>query len=171
MQVRVAGESDIAELSAIGARVFWDAYGGTAPHEHIAGHVASYFSEEYLAAEMGRDEVTYVLAEEAGNCAGLIKVRDSAVPELITAASAMEVQQLYVSMDFQRRGVGVLLMDQAVATAKRKGVDGLWLSVWEAADWATSFYQKYGFTSQGEIPFMLVDTEFVDFLMWLPVGD
>ena len=112
-----------------------------------------------------------LMAEEGGQCAGLVKVRESAVPELISAASVMEVQQLYVSTDFQRRGIGALLMDQAVTTARNRGVDGIWLSVWKDADWARNFYEKYGFTSQGEISFLLNTTEFTDLLMWLPVGD
>lgn len=171
MLIRVASESDVAELSAIGARVFWDAYGGTAPDEEIEGYVSSFFSEAYIRNEIVRPEVTYHMAVENEQCAGLVKVRDSKVPELIDAAATMEVQQLYVSMDFQRRGIGALLLDEAVATAKNKGVDGLWLSVWEDADWATNFYEKYGFASQGDIPFMLASTKFVDHLMWLPVGD
>ena len=171
MQIRVACESDVAELSIIGARVFWDAYGGTAPDEEIKNHIAEYFSEDYIRRELDRSSVTYLMAVENGRCAGLIKVRDSDVPELLTADSVMEVQQLYVSMDFQRRGIGALLLDEAVTTAKNKGVDGIWLSVWEDADWATSFYENYGFTSQGDVPFMLASTKFVDHLMWLPVGD
>lgn len=171
MQVRVANEPDVAELSAIGSRVFWDAYGGTAPDREIEGHVASYFSEDYIAREIVRPEVVYHMAVENDQCAGIVKVRNSDVPELVDAASTMEVQQLYVSPDFQRRGVGALLVDQAVITARNKGVDGLWLSCWEDADWAKSFYDKYGFTSLGKIPFMLDVTEYTDYLMWLPVGD
>ena len=171
MQIRVASVSDVAELSAIGARVFWDAYGGTAPDEDIKNHITRYFGEAYIRRELGRSSVTYLMAVENGQCAGMIKVRDSGVPELLTADSVMEVQQLYVSTDIQRRGIGALLLDEAVTTAKNKGVDGLWLSVWEDADWATSFYEKYGFTSQGDISFILASTEYTDHLMWLPVGD
>ena len=171
MQVRDANVSDISELSAVGSSVFWNAYGGTAPDDEIANHVSSYFSEDYIANEIVRPEVVYHMAVENGQCAGIIKVRDSDVPELVVAASTMEVQQLYVSPDFQRRGIGALLLDQAVITAKNKGADGLWLSCWEDADWAKSFYDKYGFTSLGIIPFMLDVTEYNDHLMWLPVGD
>jgi diamine N-acetyltransferase len=171
MLIRVASESDVAELSAIGSKVFWDAYGGTAPDEDIEDHVSSFFSEEYIQNEIVRHEVTYHMAVENDRCAGLIKVRDSKVPELIDAAATMEVQQLYVSTDFQRRGIGALLLDEAVTTAKNRGVDGVWLSVWEDADWATSFYDKYGFTSKGDITFVLASTEYTDHLMWLPVGD
>ena len=171
MLIRVASESDVAALSAIGTRVFWDAYGGTAPDEDIEDHVSSYFSEEYIQNEIVRPDVTYHMAVENEQCAGLVKIRDSEVPELIDAAATVEVQQLYVSTDFQRRGIGALLLDEAVTTAINRGVDGIWLSVWEDADWATPFYEKYGFTSQGDISFILASTKYTDHLMWLPVGD
>ena len=171
MLIRVASDSDVAELSAIGSSVFWDAYGKTAPDEDIEEHVSSFFSEEYIQNEIVRPEVTYHMAVENDQCAGLIKIRDSKVPELIDAAATMEVQQLYVSTDFQRRGIGALLLDEAVTTAIGRGVDGIWLSVWEDADWATGFYEKYGFASKGDITFVLASTEYTDHLMWLPVGD
>jgi ribosomal protein S18 acetylase RimI-like enzyme len=110
------------------------------------------------------------MATEDERCAGIVKVRDSDVPASVVAESAVEVQQLYVSMDFQRRGVGALLLDAVVAATRSRGIDGIWLSVWTDAEWATNFYFKYGFTSQAEIPFLLASTEFIDHLMWLPVG-
>jgi ribosomal protein S18 acetylase RimI-like enzyme len=170
LRIRLATASDAPELSAIGSRVFWDAYGGTAPDDDIAAHVESYFSESAVSAEILRPDVTYFMATENKRCAGLVKVRDSDVPASVVAESAVEVQQLYVSMDFQRRGVGALLLDAVVAATRSRGIDGIWLSVWTDAEWATNFYFKYGFTSQAEIPFLLASTEFIDHLMWLPVG-
>ena len=170
LKIRFANAADAPELAAIGSRVFWDAYGGTAPDDDIADHVEGYFSESVVRAEISRPDVTYFMASEDGRCAGLVKMRDSDVPALVLADSAVEVQQLYVSMDFQRRGVGALLLDAVVAATRMRGIDGIWLSVWTDADWATKFYFKYGFESRGEIPFMLATTEFIDHLMWLPVG-
>ncbi len=170
LKIRLATAADAPELSAIGSRVFWDAYGGTAPDDDIADHMEAHFSESVVQAEISRPEVTYFMATEDDRCAGLVKMRDSDVPELVLADSAVEVQQLYVSMDFQRRGIGALLLDAVVAAARMRGVDGIWLSVWTDADWATKFYFKYGFESRGEISFSLAATEFIDHLMWLPVG-
>ena len=171
LNVRVAGRDDIAVLAAIGSAVFWDAYGGTAPDADIASHVASYFSEDAVAAAMAGDGANYLMAVDGEHCAGLVKMRDGDVPPLVTAESVVEIQQLYVAMDFQRRGIGALLLDHVVAATRVRGIAGIWLSVWTQADWATNFYLKYGFTSLGEIRFRLADTDFVDHLMWLPVNE
>ena len=71
---------------------------------------------------------------------------------------------------WQRKGIGRALMDWAVATAREQGRAGLWLSVWQDADWATAFYQRYGFRQVGTAEFWLGRTRFEDDLMWLDLG-
>ena len=88
---------------------------------------------------------------------------------LSATAAASEVQQVYVRTDCQRMGVGRGLMDAAVEASKQRGAAGVWLSVWKKAQWATSFYVGYGFSSLGETPFHIGKTRYTDFLMWLPL--
>jgi ribosomal protein S18 acetylase RimI-like enzyme len=109
------------------------------------------------------------MAEQRDACAGLIKLRYGQKRALLPAENVCEVQQLYVAPDFQRRGIGRLLMDSAMAHARKAGAQGMFLSVWSEADWATSFYAKYGYQSLGEVPFVLGTIEYTDWLMWLPI--
>lgn len=169
LDIRVAGPDDIPVLATIGSAVFWDTYGGTAPQKNIACHVESYFSETAVRAEMLLPQVTYLIATENGRCAGLVKMRDSEIPALVPTDSAVEVQQLYVSMDFQRRGIGRLLMDEVTVAVRTRGIAGIWLRSWSEADWANAFYTNYGFTSLGKTTFEVADTKFIDNLMWLPL--
>jgi len=168
IRIRVADASDVQQLSALGRQVFIDTYSGTAPARDIQSHVDKYFGESTISQDITHASVQYLLAMGDESIAGLVKLRESEIPTLIPAPNAIEVQQLYVSTDFQRMGVGRRLMDSAVETAKDWGSAGIWLSVWTHANWATSFYVGYGFTSLGEIPFMLGDTEHADHVMWLP---
>ena len=171
MDIRRATNSDVSELSTLSSQVFLSAYGGTAPDQDIASHVESCFSEAVVGVEILRDDVCYLMAVEGQRCAGMLKIRDGDLPDILRGQSVTEVQQLYVSLDYQRRGVGGLLLDAAVAATRERGINGIWLSVWADADWAMNFYTRYGFTSLAEIPFMMADTEFVDHVMWLPVSN
>jgi len=171
LDIRRATTSDVSELSALSSQVFLSAYGGTAPEQDIASHVESYFSAAVVGTEILRDDVSYLMAVDGQSCAGMLKIREGNLPDVLRGQSVVEVQQLYVSLDFQRRGVGGLLLDAAVAETRERGISGIWLSVWADADWAMNFYMRYGFTSLAEIPFMMADTEFVDNVMWLPVSD
>lgn len=171
IRIRIADRKDVPILSAAGRQAFVDAYSGWASVDDIERHVEHYFGEASISSEIELTSVRYLLASDGQSCAGLVKLRAGDVPEQVSAATAVEVQQLYVSTGYQRHGIGRRLMDRAVATAKGWGSAGIWLSVWTEADWATSFYFKYGFVSVGEIPFMLGNTEYVDYLMWLPFDD
>ena len=167
--VRVAVREDVPGLAALGRSVFLATYGPTSDPDDIDMHLQRHFSEAAVSAAMTDPDVQYLVATEGDSYAGLVKLRDNATHALVPATSAIEVQQVYVSTEHQRKGVGRALMDAAVETASRRGVAGVWLSVWRRADWATSFYTDYGFRSLGEVSFDIGTTRYVDFLMWLPI--
>lgn len=167
VSVRKAGPADVASLSRVGWQSFEDAYRGTADDGDIDVHLDAYFSERAIRRELALPNVNYYLAECDGDCAGLIKLRQGEVPPPLTCDSAIEVQQVYVASEFHRRGIGHALLDAATTFGTRQGVDGLWLSVWTHAEWATRFYAGYGYVVKGEIPFTLGKSEFTDYLMWL----
>lgn len=167
LDVRTATVDDIVAIAALGSDVFRQTYGFSAPDDDIEVHIAAHFSEAAVQRDMALPNIDYLVAEEEGRCAGMIKLRQGDVPALVTAASAIEVQHLYVSPDFQRRGVGHLLMDAALGHCKERGIVGVWLSVWTEASWATAFYLRYGFRSLGEVAFKLAEQPYVDHLMWI----
>lgn len=168
--VRIANDDDAEALSTTGSRAFRDAYGGTAPDTDIDRHVESYFSITEIRAELQRPGVDYFIATQGADCAGLAKLRMGPSPGVIDADDAIEVQQLYVSSDHQRKGVGRLLIDQVLEIARARGAAGIWLSVWSEADWATAFYRSCGFVERGTMPFNLGTTEHIDYVMWLPTA-
>jgi len=170
IDVRVADTGDIQELSALGRTVFYATYGSSSDPDDIAEHVEKYFGEPAIAAAMADGDVQYLIASDGTKCAGLVKLCYNSVHDLVPAATAIEVQQVYVATDYQRMGVGRALMNAAVEISKRRRVAGVWLSVWTDAQWATSFYIGYGFSSLGETPFYIGKTRYTDYLMWLPLG-
>lgn len=170
ISVRDADPSDVPELAALGTSVFLATYGDTTASDDIEPHVAGHFSERAIAAALAESNVRYLLASSGKRCAGFVKIVDGDVPPAVPVPNALEVQQLYVSTDFQRMGVGRVLMDTAVGHSKACGAGGIWLSVWTEADWATSFYSGYGFRALGQVPFTIGTTEYIDYLMWLPLN-
>lgn len=171
VEVRVAGISDVANLSRVGTQSFNAAYRGTADDDDIDAHVEACFSETAICRELKRPAVQYLIAMVDASGAGLVKLQSGNPPPEVPAESALEVQHLYVSSDYQRLGIGRRLMDAAIEEARRRGVAGVWLSAWTHAHWATSFYRAYGFESLAEVPFTLGRTDFTDYLMWYSLLD
>ena len=170
IETRPADSSDVPALAKLGHSSFWDAYGGTGTNEDIADHIEKYFSASAISREMALPRVTYLIAHEGEGFSGFVKVRDGGPHACLEADTAVEVQQLYVSPDFQRRGVGGILMDVTVALARERRVEGIWLSVWTDADWAVAFYEKYGFVRKGTDDFQVGSEVYLDHIMWLPIG-
>ena len=168
LQIRDATPADTERLATTGQRLFIATYGDISGADDLAAHVDDYFGEPAIAAELQRDGVRYLLAMDRDEIAGFLKLRHSTIPKSVPADDALEVQQLYVSPDQQRRGIGRRLMDRAVEIVFEAAVQGLWLSVWEEADWAIKFYQRYGFQTVGTTDFWLGDSQYNDFLMWFP---
>ena len=164
-----AGTANADELSAAGRRLFVQAYGNYSRADDLESHVAEYFGRDHVASELQNPDVSYTIAFDADAIAGFIKTRRGPAPAAVPVADAIEVQQLYVDADRQRKGVGRALMDRAAASARQEGRAGLWLSVWQEADWATAFYESYGFRRSGTAEFRLGRTCFMDYLMWLPL--
>ena len=163
--------ADADALSAAGQRLFTQAYGPHSEPDDLAVHVDRYFGPDSVAAELQEPDVTYTMAFDDDAIAGFIKLRRGPSPEAIPAADAVEVQQLYVDAERQRKGVGRALMNRAVAVAREEGRTGLWLSVWQDADWATAFYRAYGFRAVGTADFWLGTTRYIDFLMWVGLDE
>ena len=166
--IRLADASiaDADVLSAAGSLLFAQAYGRYSRPDDLAVHVEQYFGRETVTRELRDPSVSYTIAYDGDAIAGFSKIRRGPAPDAVPAAEAIEVQQLYVDTQRQRRGVGRTLMDRAVVTARDEGSSGLWLSVWQDADWATRFYEAYGFRPVGTAEFWLGRSKFMDYLMW-----
>jgi ribosomal protein S18 acetylase RimI-like enzyme len=160
---------EAATLAATGQRLFVQAYGNISGAEDLAAHLDDHFSLRVVATELDNPDIRYFLARDGDDVAGYLKIRRGEVPDAVPASGAIEVQQLYVDADHQRKGIGRLLMDQAVSVAREEALDGVWLSVWEEADWAIHFYQAYGFHTVGTTDFLLGKSRYKDYLMWFPV--
>ena len=170
-ELRLAGPGDVEQLSGTGTAVFCETYGKTAPPEHVERHVIDNFGVDAIAEAMQQPGVEYHIALVDDACAGLLKLRDGVAPGRTGATSAIEVHQLYVSSSHQGLGIGRLLMERAVAAARERKVEGIWLSVWTEADWATGFYKRCGFIECGTEPFCMGGSEYIDYIMWLDLRE
>lgn len=171
IEIRAGTVADIEALAETGRRLFTAAYGNISGADDLAAHVDDYFSAAAVASELESEDVQYHLGMDGDDIVGFLKTRRSATPNQVPLSNGIEVQQLYVSPDQQRKGIGRMLTDRAVSVAREQEADGLWLSVWQEADWAVNFYRAYGYRTVGTADFWLGRSHFTDFLMCLTFDD
>ncbi|MGZ4777654.1 MAG: GNAT family N-acetyltransferase [Thermoanaerobaculia bacterium] len=89
-----------------------------------------------------REQRDYFMTEVLPHNAVRTALHDGRIVGFV-AASKTSVSQLYVHTDFQRQGVGTLLLDWA----KAQSAGHLWLFTFARNAKACSFYERSGFTA------------------------
>jgi ribosomal protein S18 acetylase RimI-like enzyme len=167
IEIREAGIHDVDALATIGSSSFRDAYQEHSNAADLEAHLQRYFIAVAVRSEIEQHARRYLLASVNNQASGIAKFRDAACPVPGGKADAVELQQLYVLAQMQGHGLGRRLVQQLINIAQEKQATGIWLSVWEFADWAVGFYEKNGFSVVGTTDFTLGATTYNDLLMWM----
>ena len=134
-----------------------------------------YADEDYQAFIAGqnvdafRDQLAdpayaFRLAEIDGRLVGFCKLGPPSLPYDPAGRGCIELRQVYLLEDAKGTGVGVTLIDWAIAEAKRRGKVELWLSVFGDNHRARRLYARYGFEEVMPFKFMVgnhADDEFL----------
>ncbi len=169
ISVRKASIEDADMLAHIGSSSFRDAYQDHSNPNDLESHIDEYFTGASVRNEFEQHNRSYLLAIVDGEPAGLAKIRKAACPVPGGDANAVEIQQLYVLATMQRHGLGRRLIADVIAFAQEHAANGVWLSAWEFADWATRFYERNGFAAIDKVDFKLGATIYTDLIMWRPL--
>jgi len=163
--VRHARAEDAALLAELGARTFEETFAADNRPEDMSAYLVSSFGQAQLAAELADPQSFFLIAEIQDVAAGYAKLRAGVAPESVTSKNPIELERLYVSLEWLGRGVGAVLMRACIAEAVQKGHRTIWLGVWENNHRARAFYRKWDFREVGEHIFQLGDDPQTDILM------
>jgi ribosomal protein S18 acetylase RimI-like enzyme len=163
--VRRATVSDAAELARLAEITFTETFGHLYPPEDLASYVGSTYTATACLELLEDPRMTYWLAGGAGSdaavgfaLAGYCKLPVDGLPP-----NAGELRQLYVRATHQRRGIGALLFETALAWLEQR-YSPLYIGVWSQNYGAQRFYGRYGFVKVGEYGFSVgktVDRELI----------
>lgn len=165
--VRTATSTDAAALAMLGARTFVATYAGDTPAEALHAHVRAHFAASLQARELADPALSYLVAEADGQLVGYALSRTTPAPDVVRAATPLELARLYVDEDAQGGGVGSALLAAVTTKALAGGHDALWLTVWERNLRAITVYRRWGFSDVGSVAFGLGDEQQVDRIMTL----
>jgi ribosomal protein S18 acetylase RimI-like enzyme len=166
---RDAGPQDAGTIGALFRESFVDTFGHLYAPEDLAAFLGG-FTPEVWRSDLADPAFAFRLAEEDGEAAGYVKLGPITLPH-VAPGPAIELRQLYLLGRWQGRGIASALMEWALAEARRRGADTLYLSVFIDNHRARRFYERYGFTYLGPYKFMVGNHADEDMVLRLSLKD
>jgi ribosomal protein S18 acetylase RimI-like enzyme len=166
--VRLARPDDIVELAEMGSHTFTVTYGHTVEPDQLVKFLKNNYSPEAITAELANPSKDMIIATngEAGNIMGFaLLTRGTSEPCIEHLQHIIELQRLYVHPDFQKKGVGKLLVARSESIARQERFSYIWLGVWENAHKAITVYERLGYKRVGEHDFKIGNIVHKDHVM------
>jgi ribosomal protein S18 acetylase RimI-like enzyme len=165
MIIRALSEKDIPQLRELAIRIYRDTFSVSNTPENMDAFIAKDYSIESFQKEFREEGSSYFFALHNDIPAGYLRLRKNPEAESHLGPNTIELQRLYVDVNFQGMKVGSALMQHALDIAKSLKVDWIWLGVWEHNPKAQKFYSKWGFERFAEHVFYMGDEAQTDWLL------
>lgn len=163
---RAAAPADAPAIAALFARSFTATFGHLYPAADLRGFLRG-CDVDMFTAEIADTDHAFRLAFDDAALIGFLKLGPSALPIDAGGLDALELRQLYLDETAKGQGVAQALMDWALAEARARRADDLYLTVYIDNHRARRLYERYGFEEVGQYSFMVGDTVDDDRIMRL----
>jgi GNAT superfamily N-acetyltransferase len=162
---RDARPDDAPAIDALFRQSFTDTFAHLYDPKDLAAFFMD-FTEAAWRSEIADPDFAFRLAEEDGALAGYAKLSSVSLPVALSGP-AVELRQLYVLKRWHGAGIAQALMEWALARARARGAETLYLSVFTENHRAKSFYARRGFEEVGPYIFMVGNHADQDVIMRL----
>lgn len=156
---------DAARLCALAQRSFTETFGHLYDPVDLAAFLAGHTPEGWHA-ELNDPRFAIRLAEDSDAAVGYAKLAPPALP-VEQHGPSIELRQFYLLAAAQGTGAAQAMMDWVIKTARARGAEDMYLSVFTENHRAKRFYARYGFERIGDYAFMVGNHADVDELMRL----
>jgi ribosomal protein S18 acetylase RimI-like enzyme len=160
---RTGALEDAAAIDRVFRTSFCDTFAHLYRPENLEAFLSK-FTLDAWRAELGDDRYHFQVSEADGEIIGFVKLGPPELP-VQRSGPAIELRQLYILHEWRGQGVARELMDRALAEAKARGGQELYLTVYTENWRARRFYEKYGFVEVGPYKFMVGDQADEDIIM------
>lgn len=168
---RRATAADAEALSLLAEYTFRATFAMANTPDDMDLHCRTNYRPEIQAREITAPDRITLLCEDRGELIGFAQLHWGDAPACVAGEARAEIQRLYVASQWHGKGVAQSLMDACLHELRVRGVDVVWLGVWEHNPRAISFYEKFAFVTVGEHVFALGTDPQRDIVMCRQVGD
>lgn len=150
MLIRKATPKDVPSLSAVGTKTYIETFGNSLTEQELEAQLKETRSENYFRSIIDKDE--FLIATVQDELIGYLQITKMNLKvkghEVFTNDPA--INAIYVTKNFQDKGVGKALMNKAFELLKSQNKNGVYIDVWEENKRALNFYKSYGFSVVGK---------------------
>jgi len=164
-----ANHEDLEALQKIGRQTFYETFSAGNSEENMTKYLEEGFAYDKLSAELQDNAAEFYFAIVEDHVIGYLKINSGQSQTELKDEQSMEIERFYVLKEYHGKKVGQLLYEKAIQIAQNKGVDYIWLGVWEENPRAIQFYKKNGFVEFDKHIFKLGDDEQTDIMMKLKI--
>jgi ribosomal protein S18 acetylase RimI-like enzyme len=167
IQIEKVSAINIDDLQKISRDTFYETFVTSSSEENMRLYLENNFSKEQLTKEFENSYSEFYFAIQENEVIGYLKINYSAAQTELKDDNSLEVERVYVRLNYHGKGVGQQLLDYAIQLAEQKNMQTVWLGVWENNQKAINFYKKNGFVTFDQHVFMLGEEAQTDYLMRL----
>jgi len=169
IKIRKVTFSGLVQLQNISRQTFLETFAEANTEEDMNKYLEKAFSLEKLTAELSDQDTEFYFALLNNEISGYLKINLGDAQTDVNDDHSLEIERIYVLQEFKGKGIGKALYTKATALAREKGLDYIWLGVWEHNHSALSFYRHLGFEEFSRHIFMLGNDRQTDILMRIPL--
>ena len=156
---------DFDVLRELSIKTYYETFAHLNTPEDMAAYLEDAFNVDKLMAELKDNNSEFYFLYYNEKLAGYLKLNEAPSQTDINDKSALEIERIYVSSEFQGEGLGRYLMEQAISMAAERNKKYAWLGVWEKNEKAIRFYKKNGFYEIGTHTFVMGEDVQNDYVM------
>lgn len=163
--IRHATSKDAELIAEMSRQTFYDSFAKDNTKEDMDKFMNEQFTKESLMKEVGAERNIFLLAYEEDEPVGYVRMRENNIPPELGTDRAIELARIYAVQTAIGKGVGSILMQKCIDTAREKNHHTIWLGVWEYNRRAIDFYSRWGFEKFADHDFILGNDVQKDWLM------
>ncbi len=163
--IRQCTLEDIYVLRDFSYRTYFETFSHMNTHSDMQAYLDEAFELERQRSELLNENSSFYFLYSDDVLAGYLKLNEAPAQTDIKDKQSLEIQRIYVSKEFQGKGLGGCLLNKAISTAVLQNKKYVWLGVWEKNEKALRFYKKNGFYRIGAHSFFMGNDEQTDYIM------
>ncbi|WP_339165983.1 GNAT family N-acetyltransferase [Paenibacillus sp. FSL R5-0341] len=165
IRIEICTVEQVCELQEISYETFNETFKAQNSPENMKAYLEKAFNREQLESELSVTDSQFLFIYVNHKLAGYMKVNINDAQSEKMGMESLEIERVYIKKEFQKHGLGKVLLHKAIEMETEHQKRNIWLGVWEKNENAIAFYEKMGFVQTGAHAFVMGDEEQSDFIM------